>query len=192
MERAYLNFKKNCFQCDIEFTKKANFGKTKWEKKKFCSKDCFSKSQIGVTKLKHTEEFKRQVSIRHKGKTVSLETRKKLSAGKFGNNNPNWKGGRSTEYQLQRASMECRIWRKEVFERDCYKCILCNKKGGWSKEEKRQIILNADHIKSFLWFPDLRFDINNGRTLCVDCHRKTDTYGSRSLKKPKELICTTL
>jgi len=44
------------------------------------------------------------------------------------------------------------------------------------KEEKRQINIQADHIKPFAIYPDLRFDINNGRTLCEDCHRKTPTW----------------
>lgn len=185
MEKTYLEFKKNCEFCSIEFTKKPNFGKRKWEKKRFCSKDCFGKSQIGIIRGPHTEQFKQMVSQQHKGKINSIETRRKMAENKTGTQNPNWKGGISTEYQLQRASMECKIWRVSVFERDNYTCIWCKKKGGWSKEEKRQIVLNADHIKSFLWFPDLRFDINNGRTLCYDCHKKTDTYGSRSLKKPE-------
>ena len=186
MEKPYLQFSKKCSHCDKVFYKKANFGKTKWENKKYCSKNCSQKAQIGITKLQHTEEFKKKVSQRHKGKINSIETRKKMSISKKGINNPNWRGGKSTEYQLQRASMESKLWRTAVFERDNYTCIWCFKKGGWNKEEKRQIVLNADHIKSFLWYPELRFAIDNGRTLCEDCHLTTDTYGSRSLKRPKE------
>jgi 5-methylcytosine-specific restriction endonuclease McrA len=44
-------------------------------------------------------------------------------------------------------------------------------------------VLQADHIKPFAHHPELRFDVNNGRTLCVPCHRKTDTYGGRSRAK---------
>jgi len=36
--------------------------------------------------------------------------------------------------------------------------------------------LEADHIKAFSEYPELIYDINNGRTLCKECHKKTDNY----------------
>ena len=48
--------------------------------------------------------------------------------------------------------------------------------------------LNADHIKPFSLFPELRFDLNNGRTLCVECHKKTDTYCEKIYKYKKNMI----
>lgn len=40
--------------------------------------------------------------------------------------------------------------------------------------------MNADHIMPFAYFPDLRFELSNGRTLCLKCHQKTDTYMGRA------------
>ena len=59
-------------------------------------------------------------------------------------------------------------WRNAVYKRDDYTCQDCQIKG------KR---LNAHHIKGFKDYPELRFDLDNGITLCVDCHKKTDNYG---------------
>lgn len=84
-----------------------------------------------------------------------------------------WKGGVTPIYKKIRKSPEYIAWRTSVFERDNYTCIWCGQNG---KE------LNADHIKSFAHYPELRFDISNGRTLCVTCHKKTDTYGGNSKK----------
>lgn len=61
-----------------------------------------------------------------------------------------------------------REWRLAVFERDNYTCVFCGKRGGK---------LQADHIKPFKEFPELRYELSNGRTLCVKCHRKTESYG---------------
>ena len=73
------------------------------------------------------------------------------------------------ENLLFRASREYKKWRYEVFKRDNFKCVLCGDKKGGNIE--------ADHIKDFALYPELRLDINNGRTLCKSCHKKTDNYG---------------
>jgi hypothetical protein len=62
-------------------------------------------------------------------------------------------------------------WRRAIFERDQYTCQDCGKKGGY---------LEADHIKPFAKFPELRFELSNGRTLCRPCHMKTPTWGYRT------------
>lgn len=82
-------------------------------------------------------------------------------------NNINWKGGLLTANQKIRGSTAYKIWRKMVFERDKYVCQLCGQVGG---------TLNADHIKPFSLYPKLRLDLNNGRTLCLKCHTKTESY----------------
>jgi hypothetical protein len=90
-----------------------------------------------------------------------------------GENNSNWKGGITPENKKIRTSMEYKQWRTSVFERDGYTCQHCDKVGGE---------LHADHIKPFALYPELRLDINNGRTLCKDCHRKTPTWGNTKMK----------
>ncbi len=78
-----------------------------------------------------------------------------------------WRGGISKINTNIRNSLEYAIWRRSIFERDNYICIWCGKRGG---------TLHADHIKPFALYPELRFAIDNGRTLCIECHKKTDTY----------------
>lgn len=125
---------------------------------------------------KTSDETKRKIglanSIAHKGKKHSNETKRKISKSHKGKHSkekcPFWKGGITDINITIRMSLEYKLWRKSVFERDNYTCIWCAKKGGK---------LNADHIKPFSQYPELRFAIDNGRTLCEDCHKKTDTYG---------------
>src|SRR3990167_8684542 len=103
-----------------------------------------------------------------KGYRHSLETRRKMSET-HRNIKPN---NHLQEYRTGIwRGVEYRIWRESVFKRDNYICVWCDQRG------KK---LNADHIKPFCLFPELRFVVDNGRTLCIDCHRKTDTYGSKA------------
>ncbi len=90
---------------------------------------------------------------------------------RVGENHPQWRGGITPENARIRASAEYKLWRISVFERDDYTCVFCMERGG---------ILHADHIKQFAYYPDLRLEKDNGRTLCIDCHKKTDTYLRRS------------
>jgi hypothetical protein len=123
-----------------------------------------------IEKMKIINKDKRPPS--RKGVKYSKEERLKMSKRSKpirGEKHPNWKGGTTTINQRIRKSIEYRLWREAVFERDNYTCVWCGKRGGE---------LNADHIKPFAYFPELRFAIDNGRTLCVPCHKTTDTYGS--------------
>lgn len=101
-----------------------------------------------------------------KGLHVSEETKRKLRLyfkGRFiGHNNANWKGGTSPLRKIDQSTDRYKIWRKSVFERDGYHCLICGQVGG---------DLNAHHIKSYKDYPILRYWVDNGITLCVKCHK---------------------
>jgi hypothetical protein len=73
----------------------------------------------------------------------------------------NWKGGEAKEY---RNTGEYSRWRKAVKRRDGYACQLC------SLHSKRK--LHAHHIRPFTEYPDGRYDVDNGVTLCQPCHAR--------------------
>lgn len=90
---------------------------------------------------------------------------------KMGSRNPAWKGGITPINAKIRNSEEYATWRKKVLERDNYTCVWCQASSGAT--------LHADHISPFAYFPNLRLELSNGRTLCKPCHMKTDTYGGK-------------
>jgi 5-methylcytosine-specific restriction endonuclease McrA len=154
----------------------------------------------GNTGKIHSEESKRKVSEKLKGRIWSEETRKKRSESlkkrkntwgwkvslaikgkpqpwRQGEKCNFWRGGTTEINAKIRASLEYKQWRRAVFERDHYTCVKCEAK---SIKNKR-VILRADHIKPFAFYPELRFVVSNGRTLCDPCHRKTETFGKKTL-----------
>jgi hypothetical protein len=157
-----------------------------------------SKSLVGEMNpffgRKHSEESKRKMSETRKrlgikndwnkgmkfpqmtgvnNPACKPEVRSKIAESKRGEKNPNWKGGISDENALIRHSSQYKQWRQAVFARDGHTCQDCEAKNG----DGVNVYLNADHIKPFAYHPELRFELSNGRTLCLDCHKKTETYG---------------
>lgn len=63
-------------------------------------------------------------------------------------------------------SPEYKAWRKAVRERDKKKCQMpgCQTTGTAAKR------LQTHHIRRWSSFPELRYDVNNGITLCVHHH----------------------
>jgi 5-methylcytosine-specific restriction endonuclease McrA len=83
--------------------------------------------------------------------------------------------------EILRKSPYYKEWRKQVFERDNYTCQECRKKGG---------SLNAHHLKEFADYPELRFNVSNGKTLCRDCHEETK-FGKKYWERRKN-VCGVL
>ena len=72
-----------------------------------------------------------------------------------------WKGGVSSERGLARRTPEYATWRLSVYRRDHFLCVLCL---------KHERLMDAHHIKQFFAYPELRYDVENGVTLCRYCH----------------------
>lgn len=139
-----------------------------------------------------SEEHRRNLSLSHlgqtpwnKGKTghLSQETKEKISRSRRGKklirteegkasfsqkmsgpNNPRWVADRSQVDMNKRRnwSIECVAWREKVFSRDDYECTMSD---GTCEGQ-----LEAHHILSWKEYPEFRFEINNGITLCHAHH----------------------
>lgn len=122
-----------------------------------CSRSC---AQLGK---KHTNEQKRRIGLASKGNKHSLSHtpwNKGLKGFMAGEKHYNWKGGSGTFRHQEMGRTKYAEWRKAIFERDNYTCVECSEKG----------YIQADHIKSWAKYPELRYELDNGRTLCMNCH----------------------
>lgn len=143
-------------------------GRTPWNKGKT---GIFSEETI--EKIRKSSTGKPSSRKGKKLEPLSETHRKNISESLKGEKCYNWKGGITKENLAIRASLEYRLWRESVFKRDNFTCVWCGDKNGKGKS----VVLNADHIKRFADYPELRFAIDNGRTLCKPCH--LTTYGNR-------------
>jgi hypothetical protein len=156
--------------------------------KKFCSRKCFGEFKKGKPlSKKHRESLskcKKGRPIKHFVENkeaiyrkISNTLRGRPQLWNRGKNHPNYVDGGKAAWARQKdmGRVEYKEWRRTVFHRDGYKCVLC---GSCSE-------IQADHIKSYALFPELRLIVSNGRTLCKKCHRKTSNYGRRGVKNGK-------
>ena len=128
--------------------------------------------------VKFTEEHKERIIKNHKGmvgKKHSKETKIKMSESHKGEKACNWQGGITPENLRIRHSIEFSLWREAVFARDNFTCQKCGIKG---------VYLHPHHILNFAEYPELRFAIDNGITLCKDCHMEFhNKYGRKNNTK---------
>jgi 5-methylcytosine-specific restriction endonuclease McrA len=110
--------------------------------------------------------------IKHTPKTrakISQITRDRALRGEH---SPSHKDGKVAERRGQRFSQGYKRWRYDVFLRDHFTCQECGDSRGGN--------LVAHHIKPFAEYPDLRFEVSNGLTLCEVCHAKKHKKGQNN------------
>ncbi len=94
-----------------------------------------------------------------------------------GENHWNWKDGITPLTKQIRHLLEYKNWIENIFKRDNFTCQDCNKRGGYLHAHHKKlfsIILEENNITTLgqaeqcsdLW------NINNGVTLCIKCHKK--------------------
>lgn len=160
---------KMCIICSVVFKCNQRTDE-QWEKAKYCSITCLSKSRIGIarpdvaimfakTKLAHPEKF----------------------IPKSGKDHWNWKGGVSSKSRLIRGSQEYIKWRNDVYARDHFTCQHCH-----VKCSSKMIV--AHHIKTFKDYPELRFVVDNGIVLCRSCHKKVHKEIGQNTRFKKKQI----
>lgn len=123
------------------------------------------------TGRKHSRSAKEKQSKAKKGRRISMSQRIAISAKQQDISVSDWKGFVTAESERMRKSKKWRQWREAVFRRDNWTCQDCGVRGGE---------LHPHHIESKATRPELMFDVQNGQALCVECHKKTETYGKHS------------
>lgn len=156
---------RECATCHKHFTVQPS--RLKYSKCEYCSKECmvpWNKGKKGAQ------------AAWNKGRPISEDQKVKLRGPR-----PHTRvigTDKRKERHMEMARYEYKEWRKAVFEKNNYSCVLCGVIGGK---------LEADHIKPWAIFPDERYNVSNGRTLCKSCHRGTDTWGRKSIYREKAL-----
>ena len=166
---------KTCVLCGEEYERPAAWSATQWRKRRFCSPECARKTYTEIRNRQWTDQKYREM--------MSKAHNPGQPNGRAGMPVPNlrgprsgrWKGGITPQNRKIRTSLEYKLWRTAVFERDNYTCVWCGARSG----NGRAVVLHADHIKPFAKHPELRLVVENGRTLCADCHSRTPTFSGR-------------
>lgn len=136
---------------------------------RFCSRECYDKFHSIKNKERQCPTCLKFFTAKSSEDIYcSWECYNKDRHPPKGENHPNWKGGITSENNKLRKSEQYKKWQQQVYQRDYYKCQVCGSK----------IKINAHHIYAWKFYPELRFSIDNGITLCEKCHHKIHSkYG---------------
>lgn len=168
-----------CRRCD-EVKNEKKFKKVKYTEngRSHVCRECYINNPVGRG-FKYPDTIEKH-RYKIKGRKYSLEHRLAISNGqkkcvKEGRH-PLTKHGKGS---TQRQSIDYKIWKYKVFERDENKCVICG-----SKDR-----LHAHHIKCYYDYPELRFCVDNGKCLCISCHASYHKK-IRGINNPEKRICS--
>jgi 5-methylcytosine-specific restriction endonuclease McrA len=122
------------------------------------------KALIGRKRPPFSNEWKTKISISKRGVSSPFKGIKKPNFSR--ENHPNWISDRTQikQYWIERNNPEYKQWRKNVLERDNYKCKICGEKYDTNNGSV------VHHILPWKDYPEERYNINNGITLCQAHH----------------------
>ena len=144
-------------------------------KGKYCSRRCYDSTRATRVVRECQQcgaKFKTLPLIMGRGDGRYC-SRKCVARARVGEKNANWKGG--VKAGNRRTTAGYQVWREAVFTRDNWTCQDCGKRGGDH---------HAHHVWAFSKFPEYRFDVWNGITLCIPCHRR---YHHRNTSLSREV-----
>ena len=109
-------------------------------------------------------------------KSCGCLSREMASERNSGKNSPNWNPNLTDEERkIKRRYPEYIKWRREIFARDDYTCNCCSKRAGK---------LVAHHLEGYKENLHLRTTLDNGITMCKNCHLDFHfQYGRRNNTK---------
>jgi 5-methylcytosine-specific restriction endonuclease McrA len=186
----------NCLWCGKELYKYKVYydknGRVKdTRKRKYCNKRCYwfhlRELRLGrgnpMNGRKKTFEQVEKTASKIRGVKrpydVVERIKKKIPRGSY---HSNWKGGVSKLSERIKKSYKYKEWRRCVFERDNYTCIECGVVGGILHPHHKKafsLILNENKIRTIVDANECKelWEVDNGETLCRECHKKTYNYG---------------
>lgn len=169
-----------------------NLGKTKGISKNKGNKNGhynkFKGIEKGLTKNKLIElHHVQKMSLCKIGKLYNIAPPKNLLLHyNIEHINYNKKGDITPIQQKIRDLSLYKEWRTKCFERDNYTCRKCHQRGGCleihhfsplSKIIRQNNLKNIEQAKKCTEL----FDVNNGITVCISCHKAIDKYRARRL-----------
>ncbi len=164
-----------------------------WFKKGIIPKTAFRKGHATWNKGKKTPlEIVEKMKLKKIGKRVSINT--EFKKGMYREKSAHWKGGITSLYDSIRSLEEYKNWRIKVFIRDNYTCQECFQPGSrlHSHHHKKTFAkILQEFLQYYSQFSPIEdketlvrlaityepfWNIDNGQTLCEECHKETDTY----------------